>query len=339
MKHLRSLFSLALLAGALTLVTGGCTDKGGASSASLVVGITGDDVSATIDELHVIAKLNGATVKDERIKRGASGLLAFPIEILLEGEANAPVEVSVEGMAPQLRGGSSQPVLRRLATTRLATGPRKLLRVGLDSRCLDFGAAHTHGGPLPLTCAPSETCVAGRCVPAAVAPEALEPYAAGWPANAPDVCRPAGGGKPELILGKGQTDFSTLQPGETLQMELGPQGGHHIWLAIRMRNLRQAGTRTALSAVQPDGGLKASPTAFVFTFDTDEGGYCKLFGLRFQLDAGGDLGTTYKGFLGKPLDVTVEVTDPAGQKATATQRVLIAPKLLCPDGTDKCNTP
>ena len=55
--------------------------------------------------------------------------------------------------------------------------------------------------------------------------------------------------------------------------------------------------------------------------------FCKLYGIRYQLD---NEGIDYKQFLGKPLDVTVTVTDPGGATATSTTRVQIAPTLLNP---------
>jgi hypothetical protein len=116
-------------------------------------------------------------------------------------------------------------------------------------------------------------------------------------------------------------------------MELGPQGGHHVWIAARMQNIKQAGSTTKITALQPGGGATVAPTAFIFTFDVDEGGWCKLAGLRFQLDVGAlDLKTVYKQFLGKPLDITVEVSDSNGDTASDTKHVLIAPQVLCPDG-------
>jgi len=51
-----------------------------------------------------------------------------------------------------------------------------------------------------------------------------------------------------------------------------------------------------------------------------------------------DLAVDYKRFLGKKLEVTVEVIDSTNAKATATKTILIAPLLLCPDGTTtSCN--
>ena len=108
-----------------------------------------------------------------------------------------------------------------------------------------------------------------------------------------------------MIIGTGQTDFAPLADGQTLMLEQGPQGGHHLWIAVRMRNLRQSGSPTTLSAkLVDDPTSPIAPAAYVFTFDRDEGNYCKLFGLRFQLDSGAtDLAADYKRFLGKKLEV------------------------------------
>jgi hypothetical protein len=142
-----------------------------------------------------------------------------------------------------------------------------------------------------------------------------------------------------VILGTGQTDYLPLGDEQELRLEKGPQGGHHIWIAVRMRNLTQSGSVTTISATLPDEPDVAVPsTAFVFTFDRDEGPYCKLWGLRYQVDSGAsDLRTAYKRFLGKRLTVTVEVTDRAGVSASSTRTIRIAPLLLCPDGTNGCN--
>ena len=111
------------------------------------------------------------------------------------------------------------------------------------------------------------------------------------------------------------------------QVEQGPQGGHHIWIATRMKNLKQAGSLTKVSGMQPGTGTPIPPTTLAFTYAPDEGNYCKLYGIRYQLD---NEGIDYKQFLGKPLDVTVTVTDASGSKATATAHVQIAPTLLNP---------
>ena len=94
-----------------------------------------------------------------------------------------------------------------------------------------------------------------------------------------------------------------------------------------MKNLKQAGSITRISGVQPDTKTPIPPTTLAFTYAPDEGGYCKLYGIRYQLD---NEGIDYKQFLGKPLDVSVTVTDSGGSKATATSHIQIAPTLLNP---------
>jgi hypothetical protein len=94
-----------------------------------------------------------------------------------------------------------------------------------------------------------------------------------------------------------------------------------------MKNMKQSGSITRITGRQPDTGTSIPPTSLVFTYAPDEGGYCRLAGIRYQLD---NEGIDYKQFLGKPLDVTVTVTDPAGTKASATAHVQIAPTLLNP---------
>ena len=181
-------------------------------------------------------------------------------------------------------------------------------------------------GPLsgPVCAAPS-TCIMGICQVSAVPPAALETYATNWTTNAPDRCKPVNGGPPALQVGTGQSYYRPMAPGQTLQAEAGPQGGHHIWIATRMKNLKQAGSTTKIVGVQPDTHVAIPPTTLAFTYAPDEGNFCKLYGIRYQLD---NEGIDYKQFLGKPLDVTVTVTDPAGATVSTTARVQIAPTVI-----------
>jgi hypothetical protein len=165
----------------------------------------------------------------------------------------------------------------------------------------------------------------GRCQSGAVPTSELETYAANWPSNAPDRCKGRNAGPPALQVGTGQTEYLPLTPGQTLQAEAGPQGGHHIWIATRMKNLKQTLTTTRIEGVQPDTGTTIPPSTFVFTYAPAEGGFCKLSGLRYQLDNGG---IDYKQFLGKPLDITVTVTDQSGSTAKTTAHIQVAPNLI-----------
>jgi len=303
----------------------------------LVVGIQADDFGGLVEKVHVVATIDGVVTSDQVLRPSD-----LPKEVLIEGASGARAEVVVEattsrGATRDANGSGTIVVAKRAATKMFATG-KKLLRVQLETRCVTFSAPG--GGPSAPTCAAPQTCAAGRCVSEEVAADQLEDYETTWASSPPDACRPAQHGAPELFLGTGQTDFAPLADGQTLTLEKGPQGGHHIWIATRMKNLRQSGSRTTLNAkLVGDPTSPILPAGYVFTYDRDEGSYCKLWGLRFQLDSGAtDLGGDYKRFLGKKLEVTVEVIDSTNAKATATKTIQIADKLLCPDGTTtSCN--
>jgi hypothetical protein len=203
-----------------------------------------------------------------------------------------------------------------------------------------------NGSPaIGLTCAAPTTCATGSCIPIEVGEGDLEEWAADWQnAPPPDICRPAKPGPPEVILGTGQTDYAPLTDGQTLQLEQGPQGGHHVWMALRMKNLRQAGSTTTVTSTVVDGPLVLEPLAVVFAFDRDEGGYCKLYGLRYQVDVSGLSSDgqsipapDYRSFLGKTMTVTAEVVDSTGARASASKTIHLADKILCADGTEACN--
>jgi hypothetical protein len=317
---------------ALGLVLGsalGCTKPDGTR---LVVGIQSDPMGGIVSALHVVIREAGAIVVDERVTPPRGSRVGFPQpwERALPGAGKGPARVDVEVDA--IGDPQAPPLLRRLASTRFVPGRSALLRVGLESRCIVYPTAPrtTSKIPGPLsgpTCTPPSTCIMGICQASAVPAARLEPYASNWPVNAPDQCNRRDGGHPDLQVGTGQSYYLPVARGQMLQAEAGPQGGHHIWIATRMKNLKQRGTTTQIVGVQPDTGARIPPTTLAFTYSPDEGGYCKLFGIRYQLD---NEGIDYKPFLGKPLDVMVTATDPLGVTATATMHVQIAPTLVNP---------
>jgi hypothetical protein len=342
----RYLLSLVALPALLAACPGGEDPTGpeGGGEGSLIVGVQAEDFGGLVDKVHIVATVDGKVATDETIavSTSAGSPSGLPKEITLRGTPGAKVEVVVEATTSQLatRGtDAGNLVVVRRAASRLFPDSKKLLRMQLETRCVTFTAPGSTVPPAP-TCNAPDTCSAGRCVGQDVFFDQLEDYEPGWAAAPPDFCRPAKHGPPELFAGTGQTDYAPLNDGQTLYLERGPQGGHHIWIAARMKNLRQSGSRTTLTAKLVDDPTSPIPPAgYVFTFDRDEGNYCKLWGLRFQLDSGAtDLGADYKRFLGKKLEVTVEVIDSTGGRATSTKVIQIADKLLCPDGTTtSCN--
>jgi len=166
----------------------------------------------------------------------------------------------------------------------------------------------------PIACSPDPALPVDPPADAGVGAAALD-----------SVCKLAAGATPEVVVGQGQSDYLPLTDLQTVQVEAGPQGGHHIWIAIRMKNLLRSGSRTTVTAMAPDSATRIAPYEVIFTFDPDEGGYCKLYGLRFQLDAGG---VDYLPLLGKELDVTAIVVDRVGDSAEGLRRVTLSDIVL-----------
>ncbi len=303
-----------------------------ADPTKLVVGIQSDPMGGVVSALHVLIRVANAVVVDEWVKPPRGSRVGFPqpLEKTISGAGldTARVDVEVDAIGDP----SASPILKRLSSTHFVHGRVSLLRVPLESRCIVYpptprGQSKVPGPLSGPACTAPGTCIMGVCQSPDVPAARLETYAPNWPSNAPDRCKPRNGGPPDLQIGTGQSYYLPLAKSQTLQAEAGPQGGHHIWIATRMKNLKQAGTTTKIAGVQPDTGTPIPPTTLAFTYSPDEGGYCKLYGIRYQLD---NEGIDYKQFLGKPLDIVVTVTDASGSTAQATTRVQIAPTLVNP---------
>ena len=304
---------------------------------TVVFGVTGDlRPGVDVDRLRVVRLVDGQIVDDRTV---ASPALAWPLEVpVRDAPDGAAVSVRLEAFVP----GAPSPLVTRLAATRAVAGRSLVVRVALQSICAPplvgqagtkggtpaDGGAGDAGGPITgwLACVGGETCIDGTCAPSDVDPSTLDEYTPDWNRDRPDPpCKPVLGAPPALVLGEGQSDFASVAPGQMLQVEAGPQGGHHVWVAVRMRNLHGAGTRTRLTAQQPGTGTTIAPYDVIFGYDPDEGGWCKLYGLRFQLDANG---VPLAPLLGQPLTITAEAIDSAGDRATATQTVTLSASSL-----------
>lgn len=294
----------------------------GETPGKLTIGVQADQLDVFLQSLHVVTTVDGAPQTDA-VYRASEGAV-FPREVPIDpgGDAHAAVSVLVEGYAADDPTGQ-EPAIVRTAETNVEPAPANdLLRIDLDPTCVVLPPPGGLAGP---TCVAPETCVAGQCVSDVVGPSGLVPYTPTWAVDTPDACRPANPGAPVVIVGTGQTDYSPLTDGETVQAQTGPQGGHHIWIAVRMQNLKQSGSTTTVNATNPNNGAAVAPFSVVFTYLPDEGGFCKLYGLRFQLDADGvDLNQ----FLGQPLDVRVDVRDLLGEDGTGLVHVNIDPNVL-----------
>lgn len=290
---------------------------------TLTVGIEGTELGDYLQSLHVVTQIDGVVSTDATFRASESAL--FPREVKIEPASDpiANVSVRVEGYATDDPSASSPAIVRTTETTMSPAPWNKLLRIELDPLCVTQPPS---GGLVGPTCSqPNQTCIAGQCTSDVIDASTLPDYTTSWPANVADACRPANPGAPVVVVGQGQNDYLPLTDGETVQAQTGPQGGHHIWIAVRMQNLKQSGSTTTVTAVQPGTNATVSPFAVVFTFQPDDGGFCKLYGLRFQLDANG---VDYTQFLGKPLDVTVKVDDALGETGSGVAHVDIDPTVL-----------
>jgi hypothetical protein len=158
-------------------------------------------------------------------------------------------------------------------------------------------------------------------------PESVPPPVPDKPVQV-GACFDGKGGAPEIAIGGGQSDYTPVADGAIVKAEAGPQGGHHVWIGVRMKNLGQALTRTIVRGTVPSTGQKIPEAAFVFSYGPDEGGYCKLYGLRYQFDgtAEGKI-IDYRPFLGQAMDLEVEAIDTNQRSAKKTLHILLADTL------------
>jgi hypothetical protein len=310
-------FALALASLLALVLPFACGDGAGgggaAATGSLVIGVLTDlRPGVDIGSLHVVMRSAGKTIDERTYAAGAKYPLVFPVELPFQDlPGGTAVEAQIEAFG---QTNTQTPLVRRTATTEILAGQSLLLRVALDARCVVIP-----GGTAP-TCAAPETCVAGACQDDHIDPHKLKPYTPGWYEGSNDPCKPASAGAPVVLVGEGQGDYLPTTDGDTAQVEAGPQGGHHIWVALRAKNLTQSGSVTNVTGHFPDLGYDVGPYAVIFTLEPDEGGYCKLYGLRFQLDADHPI----EEMLGHPLDVTVKVTDADGDVGTGTRSVVLS---------------
>jgi len=95
-------------------------------------------------------------------------------------------------------------------------------------------------------------------------------------------------------------------------------------VALRLNTLRQSGSITQLKGRLKKLGMDVDPFTVIFTFDPDEGGYCKLYGLRFQLDGK----VKVDQLLGKTLHLTATVKDKDGDVGLGDKWVTLSNNVL-----------
>ncbi|WP_437654125.1 hypothetical protein [Sorangium sp. So ce1182] len=291
---------LALLA----LCSAGCASEG--ADALVVVGLTTDmAVGFELDRVESTTKVDGVITRAEsRSYRG--GELSLPAELAV-GPARDGAEIALTVAA--FRDGEASPVVTRRAATRAVSGRTLLLPVSLDEAC---SAA---------VCAASATCAEGACVDPFIAPSALADHDPTWIASARDACKTPSSDHPAVVIGQGDRAFAPLGDGEVMPIEAGPQGGHHVWLALRVEGLRQVGSRLTVGGHFPELAFELPPFTSQVTLRRAGDAGCEIYGIRFQVDRG----LSVESVRGRALDVEIVLEDPDGDVATAARRIVIAP--------------
>jgi hypothetical protein len=283
------------------------------TSTELVVGFDTEDFSKegyNLTSFFIEVKVDGVVAAKEDLPVVGSVHLPHETKVVApKDKPEAKVEITTKAVM------NSADVVTRRVTTHFVKGKSVLAYVRLEIRCNNFGLLGGSGISGPTCDKPNETCVGGRCISDTL--ENLPDYRADWAANPPSAC--GNGTASAVTLGTGQSNMTPLADNDTLSVECGPQGGHHIWMAVSTKDLAQMGTTTIFSAT---GAASVPPTGYPYSYSPGPNGTCELVALRFQLDTAG---VNIKDVLGKSLDIKVDATDKQGHKATALRHVNISP--------------
>jgi hypothetical protein len=122
-----------------------------------------------------------------------------------------------------------------------------------------------------------------------------------------------GGTAPLMEVGTGVNGFEPLVDGQKVPIIAGPQGGHHVWVAVRVRapmdpknlfiHLRLLHQGTALS-----------PTDYRMTL-VRRGNFHEVYGMMALVPDPAAID-------GQEVQLVVEVTDSAGLTATDSRRII-----------------
>jgi hypothetical protein len=286
-------------------------------STELIVGVDAESFARDgyqLTSFVIVVKVDGVVAASETLdaKAGAKPLPHETRIVAPKDKPDALVDIEVHAVMNEAI------VVKRRATTRFVKGTTSLAYIFLEIRCNNFALLGGTGISGPTCDVPGETCIGAKCRSEELT--TLPVYKNDWATNPPSAC--GAGTSSTLVVGQGQTTTTPLVDGDTVSVECGPQGGHHIWLGLQMKDLAQSGTVTVVSASQPGGGKTVPSTGYPYAWSLGAGGMCELSGVRFQLDIGV---VRIADFLGKPLDVKIDAEDKAGRKATVVRHLNISP--------------
>jgi hypothetical protein len=317
--RLRALAALVALTGALAACASPPPES--ASLGTVVVGLTSDLLPGVdLVRLHITRSIDGVASPDRTSSVDGDPPLAFPMELPFEDLPDgARIDVRLEAFDSGV--SSELPFLTRHLTTTVVAGHELLLRARLAWECVP--SFHLPADQVVPTCSEPDTCVAAACVSPEVPSDRLEPYSPTWATAFADECRPLDAGPPELTVGQGIDAFAPLADGDPVAIQAGKQGGFHVWVALRMKNLHRAGAVTTLTGTLAATGEPLCDVSVPWDFAPSTGGYCDLPGVRCIV---ADNTPTADGLLDQKVHLVAKTVDATGDVGFGEKDItLVAP--------------
>jgi hypothetical protein len=306
-------------AAALGLLLSACHGAPAADAGTIVIGVTSDFTPGPdIGRLEGTLAIGGGSPERRIWAIDGAEPLVFPLELACEDLPDG-TEVDVRWSAFETAYGTTDtPFFTRRAIASVVAGSELLVRTHLEWECVP--SYNLGGERIAPTCAEPETCVAAECTDPHVPAQELEPYSPSWAVAFADECRPLDAGPPEVAIGSGISTYSLLAPGGPVAMELGSQGGYHVWLALRMKNLHRAGSTTTLTATRPATAEELCAIEVPWDFTPAESGSCDLTGIRciVSYDINGAVALQ-----GEQIHVEAKVVDATGNVGFGEQDITL----------------
>jgi hypothetical protein len=123
-----------------------------------------------------------------------------------------------------------------------------------------------------------------------------------------------------LVIGTGVSAFEPIEPGEAVPLQMGLQGGYHVWLSFRAEGLLAERTLVTLAIRTDDPGLGADIEVYVpLEDDPDADPPGAMFvGFPAQLPDAAC-------FVGKTIDLDLTLEGESGRTAHGTQQLVVGP--------------
>ncbi len=291
----------------MLVVVAACADEGeSAPTARVVVGLTSDlAIGFDIERVVVTMRVDGVVVRTQDL-RYVDGRLLLPAEFSFDRvEDGSVIDASFEAFD----ASDGALLVWQRGTTTAEAGRTPLLQLALQEACID------------VECVEGEACTGGACISVERSSASLPAYDPDWIDDAIDACRPAGA-VAMLEVGEGRDAFAAIEDGATLTLEAGPQGGYHVWLAVRAFGVRQQGSLVEARASLPTLDREVPALLSVVTFDRVDDA-CELSGLRFRVDDG----IAVEELLGRELALELTLSDSTGATQTAKRSVFLSDML------------